>query len=106
MNFSYRRLMRCSSKKSIMRVVPSLCVWRSPLMTSQHTAMSIRYVRLLRSYRMFQSTLYRSISRTSAKKTMSFFRFFLRAWEISERTSNATVALMMRFIVVSTLNSS
>ena len=66
----------------------------------------MRYVRLLRSYRMFQSTVCRSISRTSAKYTMSFFRLFLRAREMSERTSSAAVALMMRFIVVSTLSSS
>ena len=46
------------------------------------------------------------MSRTFAKKTMSFFKLCLRAREMSARTSSATVALMTRFIVVSTLNSS
>ena len=55
---------------------------------------------------MFQFTVCRSISRTFAKYTMSFFRLFLRAREMSEHTSSATVALITRFIVVSTLNSS
>ncbi len=50
--------------------------------------------------------LVRSDITRARKKTMSFFRLFLRALVMSERTSSATVSLMTRFIVVSTENSS